>query len=84
MLSVVLWLQNSLKTKIIYRISKIIVRHIVSKENKKYSTLCRKEKSVEETGKEFEGGSIYPLVVNIENAKITEERAYELYELLCQ
>lgn len=45
---------------------------------------AEKEKSVEEAGKEVEGGSIYPLVVNMENSKITEERAYELYELLCQ
>lgn len=43
--------------------------------------IAEKEKSVEEAGKEFEGGSIYPLVVNMENAEITEERAYELYEL---
>lgn len=41
-----------------------------------------KEKSVEEAGKEFEGGSIYALIVNGEAAKITEERVYELYELL--
>jgi uncharacterized protein YecT (DUF1311 family) len=40
-----------------------------------------KEKSVEEAGKDFEGGSMYPLVVNTENAEITEERVYELYEL---
>lgn len=43
--------------------------------------IAEKEKSVEEAGKEVEGGSIYPLVVNMENAEITEERAYELYEL---
>lgn len=41
-----------------------------------------KEKSVEEAGKEVEGGSMYSLVVNMEAAKITEERVYELYELL--
>ena len=46
--------------------------------------IVEKEKSVEETGKEVEEGTIYPLVVNMENAKITEERAYELYEFLCQ
>ena len=44
--------------------------------------ITKKEKSVEEAGKEVEGGSLYPLVVNMEAAKITEERAYELYELL--
>lgn len=41
-----------------------------------------KENQVEEAGKAVEGGSIYPLVVNMEAAKITEERVYELYELL--
>jgi len=41
-----------------------------------------KEKRVEEAGKEVEGGSIYALIVNSEAASITEERVYELYELL--
>ena len=41
-----------------------------------------KEKTIEEAGKEVKGGSIYSLVVNSEAAKITEERVYELYELL--
>ena len=44
--------------------------------------IAEKEKSVEEAGKEVEGGSLYSLVVNMEAAKITEERVYELYELL--
>lgn len=44
--------------------------------------IAAKEKSVEEAGKEFEGGSIYSLIVNMEAAEITEERVYELYELL--
>jgi len=43
---------------------------------------AEKEKSVEESGKEFEGSSMYSLIVNMEAAKITEERVYELYELL--
>ncbi len=38
--------------------------------------------AVEAAGKEFEGGSIYPLIVNTEAAKLTEERTYKLYELL--
>ena len=46
--------------------------------------IAEKEKSVETAGKEFEGGSLYPLVVNAEAAKITEERVYKLYELLKQ
>ena len=32
-----------------------------------------KEKAVEEAGKEVEGGSMYPLVVNSEAARLTEE-----------
>lgn len=44
--------------------------------------IADKEKSVEEVGREFEGGSIYALIVNDEAAAITEERVYELYELL--
>lgn len=41
-----------------------------------------KEKAVEEAGKEYEGGSIQPLIVNSEAAEWTEERVYWLYELL--
>ena len=44
--------------------------------------IAEKEKSVEKAGKEVEGGSMYPLVVNMEAAKITEERVYVLYEIL--
>lgn len=41
-----------------------------------------KEKAMEEAGKEVEGGSMYPLVVNMEAAELTEARVYELYKLL--
>ncbi len=44
--------------------------------------IAKKEKSVKEAGKEVEGGSMYSLVVNMEAAKLTEERVCELYELL--
>ena len=44
--------------------------------------IAEKENSLEEAGKEVEGGSIYPLVINSEAAKITEERVYELYARL--
>ena len=44
--------------------------------------ITEKESAVEEAGKEFEGGSMYALAVNSEAAAITEERVYELYELL--
>ena len=40
------------------------------------------EAAVEAAGKEYEGGSLYPLIVNTEAAKLTEERACKLYELL--
>ena len=43
--------------------------------------IAEKEKSVEEAGKDVEGGSLYSMVVNMEAARITEERVYELYEL---
>ena len=43
-----------------------------------------KEKAVEEAGKEVEGGSMYLLVVNSEAARITEERVYELYDMIAQ
>ena len=33
-------------------------------------------------GKDWEGGSMYPLVVNMEAAKLTEARVYEIYEML--
>ena len=44
--------------------------------------IAEKEKAVEEAGKEVKGGSIYPLVVNMAAAEITEERVYDLYELM--
>ena len=40
------------------------------------------EEAVRAVGKEFEGGSVYPLVVNTEEAKLMEERVSKLYELL--
>ncbi len=39
-----------------------------------------KAKAVEEAGKEVQGGSIYPLIVNSEAARLTEERVTELLE----
>lgn len=44
--------------------------------------IAEKEQTVEEAGKPYEGGSIYALIVNDEAARITQERVYELYELL--
>ena len=44
--------------------------------------IAEKEKSVEEAGIGYEGGSFYSFVVNWEAARITEERALELYDML--
>ena len=44
--------------------------------------IADKEAAVEEAGKAYEGGSIYPLIVNQEAATITETRVYELYDIL--
>ena len=44
--------------------------------------IAEKEKAVEAAGKEFEGGSLHPLIVNSEAARITEARVYQLYEIL--
>ena len=41
-----------------------------------------KEKAVEVAGKDYEGGSMYALVVNMEAANLTQARVYELYERL--
>ena len=46
--------------------------------------IADKEAAVEAAGKDVEGGSIHPLVTNSEAARITEERVYELYDLLKQ
>ncbi len=44
--------------------------------------MAEKDKAVEEAGKEVQGGSIYPLIVNSEAARLTEERVFELYARL--
>ena len=46
--------------------------------------IVEKEDAIEEAGKDFEGGSMYPLVINSEGVVITEKRVYELYEILKQ
>ncbi len=50
--------------------------------NEQRAWIAEKEQAVKEAGKEVEGGSLYALVVNMEAANITEERVYELYEML--
>ena len=41
-----------------------------------------KDAAVEATAKDYEGGSMYPLVVNTTAARLTEERVYELLDIL--
>ena len=43
-----------------------------------------KEKALEEAGKDYEGGSMYPLIISGEAARITRERVYEFYDILSQ
>ncbi|MBQ9994235.1 MAG: DUF1311 domain-containing protein [Clostridia bacterium] len=43
---------------------------------------AEKDNAVAAAGAGFEGGSFYALIVNSEAARITEERALELYEML--
>lgn len=40
------------------------------------------ETAIGAAGKDFEGGSMYALVVNMEAANLTEARVYEIYEIL--
>ncbi len=64
------------------------IKNVLSEEefeelrDKQRSWISEKEKSVEDAGKEYEGGSLYPTIVNTKAAEITEKRVYELYELL--
>lgn len=44
--------------------------------------VAEKEQAVEAAGKEVENGSMYPLIVYGEAARMTEERVYVLYALL--
>ena len=44
--------------------------------------LKTRTEAMEAAGKEFEGGSMYALVVNSEDANLTQARVYEIYERL--
>ena len=44
--------------------------------------IADKENEAKEAAKGFEGGSLYPFIVNGRSAALTEERVYELYEIL--
>ena len=44
--------------------------------------IAMKEASIKEAGAEFEGGSMYGMVVNQRGAELTKERVYELMEIV--
>lgn len=44
--------------------------------------IAEKENAVAAAGKDYEGGTMYSLMVNSEAARITRDRCYYLYELL--
>ena len=46
--------------------------------------IANKEAAVAEAGKEYENGSMYDLIVTGTAAQLTEERVWELYDLLRQ
>ncbi len=46
--------------------------------------IAEKEEALAETGRQFEGGTAYSMAISIQGAQITQERVYELYELLKQ
>lgn len=54
----------------------------VALRDKQRAWITDKEAAVKDAAKEFEGGSMYSMVVNSEAAVITEERVYELYTIL--
>ncbi len=51
-------------------------------EEQQLAWIAEKEAAAEDTGKEFEGGSMHPLVVNTTAARITEERVRQLCDVL--
>lgn len=51
-------------------------------ETEQLDWIAEKEAAVQLAGKEVEGGSMYPMVVNLKAAELTRERVYELAEYL--
>lgn len=51
-------------------------------QNDQLEWTANKDKAVAEAGAEFEGGSLHSFIVGSEDAKLTEERVFELYEML--
>ena len=44
--------------------------------------LENRAKAMEAAGREYEGGSAYALIVNMEEANLTQARVYEVYDLI--
>ena len=51
-------------------------------ENEQTTWTADKDAAVKAAGQEFEGGSMYALVVNLTDAEMTEAHVYELNDLL--
>lgn len=51
-------------------------------QSEQLTWITEKETAVNEAGKDYEGGSMYSLIIYSEAASITEERVYLLYDIL--
>ncbi len=51
-------------------------------QNDQLAWIAERDKAVAEAGAEFEGGSFYSFIVGTEDARLTEQRVSELYEML--
>ena len=69
---------NTLWTELKTKLSEEEFQQLLSEQR---VWITEKEAAVQEAGKEVEGGSLYPMVVNMTGADFTEERVYELYDL---
>ena len=72
---------NTLWTELKTKLSEEEFQQLLSEQR---VWIAEKEAAVQEAGKEVEGGSLYPMVVNMTGADFTEDRVYELYDLWCK
>ncbi len=66
--------------RVLKRIKDEEAMKLLTEEERKW--IAKKEQAVKDAGAEFEGGSMQPLVMNLEGARLTKERVYELLKLL--
>ena len=72
---------NTLWTELKAKLSEEEFQQLLSEQR---AWIAEKEAAVEEAGKEVEGGSLYPMVINLTGATYTKERVSELYDLWCK